>query len=283
MPPTMRVVPNSSPSHHEQFNTDRRSQRRRHHNDRPHDDDQQHSDDSQHQDARPHNDEWLATLSHELRSPLASILDALELVSGDLQRPGARRAGDIMQHQAQKALQIIEDLFDLSANACGKLALREEFVNVADVVARATETVNHLLTKRNHWLTVSLPQEPLFVFADPLRLEQVLTNLLTNAVKFTEPGGYIRLSVRKERGQIVLRIRDNGRGIAPELLPRIFDLYMQAPDHSTRRPGGLGLGLALVKSIVELHGGNVTATSAGSGTGSEFIVCLPTLARAAWR
>jgi signal transduction histidine kinase len=150
---------------------------------------------------------------------------------------------------------------------------------VADIVARATETANHLLTKRNHWLTVSLPPEPLFVFADPLRLEQVLTNLLTNAAKFTDPGGYIRLSVEEECGAIVVRIRDNGRGIAPELLPRIFDLYMQAPDHGGHRPGGLGLGLALVKSLVELHGGRIAATSSGPGMGAEFVVRLPSCSR----
>jgi signal transduction histidine kinase len=263
MPPTLRIMGKFQPANNKYLGCDRGS------HPQPQDDD------------RPCNEEWLATLSHELRSPLASILDALELVSGDLQRPGARRAGDIAQHQAQKALQIIEDLFDLSAHSCGKLALRKEFVNVADIVARATETANHLLTKRNHWLTVSLPQEPLFVFADPLRLEQVLTNLLTNAAKFTEPGGYIRLSVEEDCGEVVLRIRDNGRGIAPELLPRIFDFYMQAPDHSTRRPGGLGLGLALVKSLVELHGGRVAAASGGPGTGSEFVVRLPPRARTA--
>jgi signal transduction histidine kinase len=274
MPPTMRVVRNPSPVNNEHFHPDRRSQRRSQNEDRLH-----HDDSQQHHDEQQHSDEWLATLAHELRSPLAAIFDALELVSGDLERPGAQRAGDIAQRQAQKAIQIIEDLFDLRAHSRGKLALRKEWVNVADIVARAKETANHLLTKRNHWLTVSLPTEPPFVLADRLRLEQVLTNLLTNAAKFTDPGGYIRLSVEEDCGEIVLRISDNGRGIAPELLPRIFDLYMQAPDHSSRRPGGLGLGLALVKSIVELHGGCVAATSAG--TGSEFIVRLPTLARAA--
>jgi signal transduction histidine kinase len=259
MPPPLRVVPSTQPAH----NANRRIPCRTHN------------------DNGTHNDEWLATLSHELRSPLATILNALELLSRDLEKPGAKRASEIAQRQAEKAMQIVEDLFDLSAHSCGKLALRKGWVNVADVVARATETANHLLTARNHLLTVSLPSEPVFILADPLRLEQVLTNLLINAAKFTDPGGHIRLIVTAEFGEAVLRVQDNGRGIAPELLPRVFDLHMQAPDAGARRAGGLGLGLALVKSLVELHDGCVTATSGGLGAGSEFVVRLPTRARAA--
>lgn len=231
------------------------------------------------QETWTHNDEWLATLSHELRSPLATILNALELLSSDLEEPGAQRASEIAQRQAEKAMQIVEDLFDLGAHSCGKLALRKEWVNIADIVARATETANHLLTARKHFLTVLLPSEPVLILADPLRLEQVLTNLLINAAKFTDPGGHIRLIVTAEFGETILRVQDNGRGIAPELLPRVFDLHMQANDVGTRRPGGLGLGLALVKSLVELHDGCVTATSGGLGAGSEFIVRIPTRAR----
>jgi signal transduction histidine kinase len=263
MPPTLRIVGKSRPAHNKYLGRDRGSQ-------------PQAQDDD-----RPCNEEWLATLSHELRSPLATILDALELVSNDLEEPRAKRAGDIAQRQAQKAMQLIDDLFDLSANACGKLALRKETVQMADIVARATETANHLITARKHSLTVSLPPRPLFILADPLRLEQVLTNLLINAAKFTEPGGHIRLTVTEELGEIVVRVQDNGRGIARELLPRVFDLHMQAADVVARRPTGLGLGLALVKSLVELHGGCVAAASGGPGAGSEFVVRLPMRARAA--
>jgi signal transduction histidine kinase len=250
-PPSTRAPRQCPRTEKEYFHPDRRSER------------------------RLHNDEWLSTLSHELRSPLATIVNALELLSSGLNESGARRARDIAERQALNAMQIIEDLFDLSSHSRGKLSLRKAVVNLAEIVAGATETTNHLLTARKHWLTVSLPPEPLFILADPLRLEQVLTNLLANAAKFTDPGGHIRLAATAEAGEVVLRVRDNGRGIAPELLPRVFDLYMQAPDLGVRRPSGLGLGLALVKSLVELHGGRITATSGGLGTGSEFIVRLP--------
>jgi len=257
MPPTLRIVGKSRPAHDKYDQRDRRNHRRLH------------------DDERRCNEEWLATLSHELRSPLATILDALELVSSDLKRPRAKRAGDIAQRQAKKAMQLIEDLFDLSAHSCGKLALRKETVQMADIVARATETANHLITARKHSLTMSLPPRPLFILADRMRLEQVLTNLLINAAKFTEPGGHIRLTVTEEFGEIVVRVQDNGHGISAELLPSVFDLHMQATDLVARRPTGLGLGLALVKSLVELHGGCVAAASGGLGTGSEFVVRLP--------
>jgi signal transduction histidine kinase len=263
MPSTLRVVRKPRPAYNKYVGRDRGS------HPRPQDDDWR------------CNEEWLATLSHELRSPLATILDALELVSSDLVGQGAKRAGDIAQHQARKALQLIDDLFDLSAHSCGKLALRNETVQVADIVARATETANHLITARKHSLTILLPPRPVFILADGIRLEQVLTNLLINAAKFTEPGGHIRLTVTEEHDEIIVRVQDNGRGIAAELLPRVFDLHMQASDVVARRPTGLGLGLALVKTLVELHGGSVAAFSAGPGAGSEFVVRLPVCARAA--
>jgi len=230
---------------------------------------------------RRHNEQWLETLSHELCSPLATIVDALDVVSSDLQKPGARRAGEIARRQARKALKIIEDLFDLSADSCGKLALRKEPVQLADVVSRAIETANHLIADRKHSLSVVLPPQPMFIFADRLRLEQVLTNLLINAAKFTEPGGQIELTVTEEFGEIVVRVKDSGRGITREFLPHIFDLHRQATVVGDRRPAGLGLGLALVKTFVELHGGCVSATSGGPGAGAEFIVRLPSRARAA--
>jgi signal transduction histidine kinase len=263
MPPTLRMMGRFQPANDKHDQLDRAS------HSQPQDDD------------GPCNDEWLATLSHELRSPLATILDALELVSSDLERPGAKRAGDIAQHQAKKALQLIDDLFDLSAHSYGKLVLDKEIVQVANIVARATETANHLITARQHSLTVLLPPKPVFILADRMRLEQVLTNLLINAAKFTAPGGHIRLTVTEVAGEIVMRVQDNGRGIAAELLPRVFDLHMQATDIVAPRPTGLGLGLALVKSLVKLHGGSVTATSAGPNAGSEFTVRLPSPARAA--
>ena len=262
IPSTLRSPGKSRPAHNKHLQGDRQSHRP------PQNDD------------RRWNEEWLATLSHELRSPLATILDALELVSSDLEKPGAKRAGDIALHQAKKAIQLIDDLFDLSAQTCGKLALRKEKVKMADIVARAIETTNHLITARKHSLTVVLPPSPVFILADRTRLEQVLTNLLTNAAKFTEPGGHIRLTITEEFDEIVVRVQDNGRGIAADLLPKVFDLHMQATDRFAGRPIGLGLGLALVRYLVELHGGCVAASSGGPGNGSEFVVRLPV---GAWR
>jgi signal transduction histidine kinase len=176
-------------------------------------------------------------------------------------------------------VRVIEDLFDLCAGSRDSLPLRKEVVELAGIVAGATETTAHLLAGRGHRLTVSLPAEPVFLVADPLRLEQVLTNLLANAAKFTDPGGHIRLTAEAEGGQAVLRVRDNGRGITPDLLSRVFDLFWQSPGTGNQGAGGLGLGLALVKSLVELHGGCVAAYSDGPGTGAEFIVQMPTYAR----
>jgi signal transduction histidine kinase len=226
---------------------------------------------------RSPDDERLATLAHELRSPLATIVLALEVIAGGRDvDPATRRARDIAERQARRAMQLIDDLFDVCAGSRGKLSLRTEVVDLAGIVAGAIETVRHLLTARGHRLTVSLPPEPVTLDADALRLEQVLTNLLANAAKFTDPGGHIRLTATAEARQVVVRIRDNGRGIAPDLLPRVFEPFRQGPDPGSQEAGGLGIGLALVKSLVELHGGSVAVASDGPGTGAEFIVRLPT-------
>src|SRR5262249_15416788 len=163
---------------------------------------------------------------------------------------------------------------DLCAGTGGKLSLRKEVVDLADLVAAATETAGHLLAARQHRLRGSLPQGPVFLEGDPVRLTQVLTDLLSNAAQFTQPGGHISLTARVEVGQIVLRVRDNGPGIKPDLLPRVFDLFYQVPVPGRQAAGGLGIGLALVKSLVELHGGSVAACSDGPGTGCEFVVRL---------
>jgi signal transduction histidine kinase len=225
-------------------------------------------------------DESLATLAHELREPLATILLALEAIPGEGDGdPAARQARTIAERQARRAVRMVDNLFDLCAGSRDRLPLRKELVELAAIVAGATETTAHLLAARGQRLTVSLPAEPVFLVADPLRLEQVLTNLLANAAKFTDPGGHIRLTAEAVAGQAVLRVRDNGRGIAPDLLLQVFDLFWQAPGPRNKGPLGLGLGLALVKSLVELHGGSVVAYSDGPGTGAEFIVNLPARAR----
>jgi signal transduction histidine kinase len=217
--------------------------------------------------------EALATVAHELRDPLAAVLFALEALPGHAD-PDVRRARSIAQHQARRAVQIVDDLFELCAASQDRLHLHKEVVELAVIVAGATEVTAHLLAARGHRLTVSLPSSPVFLFADPLRIEQVLTNLLANAAKYTDPGGDVRLTAEADAGEIVLRVRDNGRGIALELLPRLFDRFWRGSDENA--PGGLGLGLALVKSLVDLHGGSVTAYSDGPGAGAEFIIHLPT-------
>ena len=223
--------------------------------------------------------EALATLAHELRDPLAAIILALELHSGDGD-PAARRTLTMAAHQARRAVRIVDDLFDLCAGSRDSLPLCKEVVDLAAVVAGATEATAHLLAARGHRLTVSLPAGPVSLVADPVRLEQVLANLLANAAKFTDPGGDIRLTAElasreRQRPEVVLRVRDNGRGIAPELLPRVFDSFWQGPGCGEKGTRGLGLGLALGKSLVELHGGSIEVRSEGPGTGAEFIVRLP--------
>jgi signal transduction histidine kinase len=220
-------------------------------------------------------DELLGTLAHELRNPLVTIVSAVQVANECDMAPPARRALAAVERQSRQALGIIDDLFDLCAGTEGKLCLRKEVVDLADLVAAATETTGHLFAARQHRLTISLPPGRVSLEGDAPRLIQVLTNLLGNAAKFTDPGGHIRLSARAEAGQVVLRVRDNGRGIDPELLSRVFDLFYQIPGPGRQATGGLGIGLALVRSLVELHGGSVTACSDGPGTGCEFVVRLP--------
>jgi signal transduction histidine kinase len=219
---------------------------------------------------------WLAILAHELRNPLATVVYARDIIAGghELDR-AARRARDIAERQVRRAVRLVNDLCDVCAGSRQNLALRKEIVELAEIVARATETASYMLAARRHGLTVSLTPAPVFLHADAQRLEQVLTNLLANATKFTEPGGDIRLTADSDAGQVVLCIRDNGRGICSASLPWVFDLFCQAMNSGVEAGGGLGIGLALVKSLVESHGGSVAAFSEGPGTGSEFVVRLP--------
>jgi signal transduction histidine kinase len=221
-------------------------------------------------------DELMAVLSHELRSPIGCILVALDSIHPGRSDEGAvERARDRAERQALKMARIIDDTLDLARGARGKLVLRPARVDLAAVIAGAVETAEPALAAGDHRLTVSLPPEPVFLVADGPRLEQVLVNLLTNAARYTHTGGDIRLAAAAAAGLVFLRVKDDGIGIAPDLLPHVFDLFRQGPGCDRRVPGGLGIGLAVVKSVVESHGGTVTAYSGGPGTGSEFVVRLP--------
>jgi signal transduction histidine kinase len=224
-------------------------------------------------------DHLAATLAHELRNPLTSILTGLHVIRhSGADEATAREAFDWAERQAWHMERIIEGMLDICRAEQDKLSFRKARVDLAAVVVDAVESARPALTSRGHHLTVSLPPEPVSLVADASRLIQVLTNLLTNAAQYTDPGGEIGLAAAVADGVVMLRVRDNGMGIAPDLLPRIFDLFQQGDRPGNQACGGLGIGLALVKSLVELHGGSIAAYSQGPGTGSEFVVRLPNCA-----
>ncbi len=224
-------------------------------------------------------DEFLAMLSHELRSPLAPISNAVQLLGLPNKNESLlqKQARSIIERQVGHLQHLVDDLLEVSRITTGRVRLRQEQIAIGGVVDGAVETVRPLIDQRKHELSLSLPQETLWLNADAARLEQVLVNLLTNAAKYTEAGGHIWLSVLQEGNECVLRVRDTGVGIAPALLPKIFDLFTQADRSLDRSQGGLGIGLALVHRLTELHGGKVEVHSA-LGQGSEFVVRLPLLA-----
>jgi signal transduction histidine kinase/DNA-binding response OmpR family regulator len=223
--------------------------------------------------------EFLAMLAHELRNPLAPIRNAVEILRMlDIPDPNIRWANDVIARQVEHLVRLVDDLLDISRITGGKIQLRKEPVDVAVPVARAVETSRPLLDARRHELKVTLPPQPLRVEADLVRLAQVLANLLNNAAKYTEEGGQIALEVAQAGDQAVFRVRDNGIGIAPEIISSVFDLFTQIDRSLNRAQGGLGVGLTLVRQLVEMHGGTVEAHSDGPNRGSEFVVRLPALA-----
>jgi PAS domain S-box-containing protein len=219
-------------------------------------------------------DEFLALLSHELRNPLSPILTAVQLVR---LRNGGRAVQelDVLERQVRHLARLVEDLLDVSRITRQKITLERRPVRITEVVDRAIEAASPLIDERNHRLLVERPPHDVMVFADPDRLEQVFWNLLTNAAKYTPPQGKITLIVDQTESEIVVRVRDAGEGIPPDLLPKLFDPFSQGARPLDRRQGGLGLGLTIVRNLVELHGGSVTAHSEGPGRGSEFVVRLP--------
>jgi PAS domain S-box-containing protein len=226
-------------------------------------------------DADRRKDEFLAMLAHELRNPLAPLSNALHL----LERGGADRdqIREMAERQVRHLARLVDDLLDASRITQGKISLRKERLLLSDVVARAVEMMREVLDARGHHLTVSLPARPVRLEADAARLAQVLANLLANAAKFTPSAGSICLTAEPLDGEVVIRVRDTGIGLAPELLPNVFDLFVQGDASLDRTRGGLGIGLTLVKRLVEMHGGRVEARSPGLGQGSEFLVFLPTV------
>jgi signal transduction histidine kinase len=219
-------------------------------------------------------DEFLAMLGHELRNPLSPIVTALRLMRMRTESSTAREQS-IIARQVDHLVRLVDDLLDMSRITCGKIALKRQTVRVADVLASAVEMGGLLLEQREHRLTVEV--EPDLVWnVDATRLAQVVSNLLTNAARYTAPGGQVELVAKRERrGMIAVSVRDDGIGLAPDVLPRVFDLFFQGKRDLDRAEGGLGIGLALVKNLVEMHGGHVSATSEGPGCGSTFVILVP--------
>jgi DNA-binding response OmpR family regulator len=218
-------------------------------------------------------DEFLAILGHELRNPLSPILTALQLMKlrGE---PGSERERTVIERQVSHLTRLVDDLLDVSRIARGRVELKTELVEVAEVVAKAIEMASPLLEQRQHTLKMDVPRR-LRVNGDMTRLGQVISNVLTNAAKYTPPNGVVTVRAKRVDDEVVLSVHDTGIGISPEVLPRIFDLFVQERQALDRSEGGLGIGLTIVRSLVERHGGTVTARSDGPGKGSEFIIRLP--------
>jgi PAS domain S-box-containing protein len=223
--------------------------------------------------------EFLAMLSHELRNPLSAIVNAAEV---------ARRKGAadpvildwscrVIRDQSRHLAQLLNDLLDVARVTQGKIVLHRQAIALASIIDQAVESNRAIITERSHRVTVVLPPQPVHIDADPTRCVQIVGNLIHNAAKFTEPGGDIRVVVEREGGETMIRVQDTGMGIPPEKLSKVFDLFHQEDRSLDRSLGGLGIGLALVRKLAEMHGGQVEARSPGLGNGSEFVVRLPAL------
>lgn len=218
---------------------------------------------------------FVTIVSHELRNSLGAIRSATHLLCVETSTCTGAKARMLIERQVAKMTSLVEDLADISRSGHGPMQLQCERSDLCAIAAQAAQTVEFTMQQRNHRITTSFPDAPIWVQADGARLEQAFVNLLINAAKYTDPGGQIGLFVGRENCEAVVRVRDNGIGIDSEVLPHVFDLFVQADPSSRRADAGLGIGLALVRSVVDRHGGHVTATSAGRGCGSEFAVHLP--------
>jgi CheY-like chemotaxis protein/two-component sensor histidine kinase len=220
-------------------------------------------------------DEFLATLAHELRNPLAPIRNGLDLLKLSDASSSLPKVREIMERQLDLMVRLVDDLLEVSRITSGKIHLRKQRTDVSAVMLSAVETTRPVIEASGHQLALTLPPQPLTVEADPVRLAQVLANLLNNAAKYTDRGGHIALSAINEGGEAVVSVRDDGNGIPNDMLQNVFNLFTQVNRTYDRAQGGLGIGLTLVRRLVELHDGNVEARSDGVGKGSEFIVKLP--------
>ena len=220
-------------------------------------------------------DEFLAVLAHELRNPLAPLRNALHLLRSEPERPVAEEAREIMERQLENVVRLVDDLLDMSRIMSGKVELRKEPLDLASVFTRAVDVIRGQVETEGQELVVALPEEPIRIEADQVRLAQAIGNMLSNAVKYTDRGGRIVLSGERDQDRVLIRVRDTGIGIPEDLLPRVFELFMQAEGSITRSRGGLGIGLTLVKRLIEMHGGRVEAASDGLGRGCEFTITLP--------
>jgi CheY-like chemotaxis protein len=221
-------------------------------------------------------DEFLATLAHELRNPLAPIRNSLRMLGMKRCDVAAADAAHAMiERQVDHIVRLVDDLMEVSRITRGKIDLRKEHVPLQSIVANAVELASPIIEAAGHRLDIDVPDEPIVVHADPLRIAQTIGNLLNNAAKYTDRNGRIRLAVQRSRDELVISVSDTGIGISAETLPQVFDMFLQAGSTLRRAQGGLGIGLTLVRRLVELHGGAVEARSEGVGRGSEFIMRLP--------
>ncbi len=229
-------------------------------------------------EADRHKDEFLAMLAHELRNPLAPILNAVQLMRmKPMPDPQLSQSRDVIERQVSHLTRLVDDLLDVARITRGRINLSPEPIELAALIARAVETVQPLVQERGHEFTTEIPAGTLRVNADPLRLTQALGNVLGNAAKYTERGGRITLTVCPQGADVEIRVRDTGIGIPAEVLPRIFDLFTQLDRRSDHPHSGLGIGLALVRRLLQMHDGTITAHSEGTGLGSEFVLRLPLL------
>jgi CheY-like chemotaxis protein len=221
-------------------------------------------------------DEFIATLAHELRNPLAPIRNALHILgSASIDGEGMRWAREVIERQVTQLVRLVDDLLDVARAACGQLELRRETVAIDQVVHDAVEAGRPLLERGGHELHLALPAPTLMVHGDPARLAEIVINLLNNAAKYTPGGGQVWIAAEREGSHVLVKVRDTGVGIAPEALPGIFQMFTQVDTTRDRAQGGLGVGLALARRLAELHGGELTASSAGLDRGSEFVLKLP--------